>query len=89
MALIIGIIRSFFPFCRPDKKGKGESVRRDGGARPPNYLAHHAKQTPGNLAKEARDTVKSIKALLEEERKSPVTWPAPPSYPGPGFSTPD
>ena len=58
-------------FSRPQQRGKGESVRRDGGSnpKPPSYLSRHAKYTPASLAKEARDTVKSVKALIEEERK--------------------
>lgn len=46
-------------------------MRKDasGSARPPSYLARHAKHNPTTLAKEARDVVKSVKALIEEERK--------------------
>ena len=56
---------------RPQQRGKGESVRRDGGSnpKPPSYLSRHAKYTPASLAKQARETVKSVKALIEEERK--------------------
>lgn len=53
------------------QRGKGESVRRDGGAnpKPPSYMSRHSKYTPASLAKEARETVKSVKSLIEEERK--------------------
>ena len=46
-------------------------MRRDGSSnpKPPAYLSRHAKYTPASLAKEARETVKSVKALIEEERK--------------------
>lgn len=60
---------------RPQQRGKGESVRRDGGSnpKPPSYLSRHAKYTPASLAKQARDTVKSVKALIEEE-PLPFGW---------------
>lgn len=56
-------------------RGKGESVRRDGGAnpKPPSYQSRHSKYTPASLAKEARETVKSVKALIEEE-PLPFGW---------------
>jgi len=59
----------------PPPRGKGESVRRDGGSnpKPPAYLSRHAKYTPASLAKEARETVKSVKALIEEE-PLPFGW---------------
>ena len=63
----------FFPHvvCRPPQRGKGESVRREGSSnpKPPTYLSRHAKFTPASLAKEARETVKSVKTLIEEERE--------------------
>ena len=65
--------KTLFPclVSRPQQRGKGESVRRDGGSnpKPPSYLSRHAKYTPASLAKQARETVKSVKALIEEERK--------------------
>ena len=56
---------------RPPQRGKGESVRREGSSnpKPPTYLSRHAKFTPASLAKEARETVKSVKTLIEEERE--------------------
>lgn len=66
-------IRFFFPHVvsRPPQRGKGESVRREGSSnpKPPTYLSRHAKFTPASLAKEARETVKSVKTLIEEERE--------------------
>ena len=66
-------IRFFFPHAvsRPPQRGKGESVRREGSSnpKPPTYLSRHAKFTPASLAKEARETVKSVKTLIEEERE--------------------
>ena len=63
----------FFPHVvsRPPQRGKGESVRREGSSnpKPPTYLSRHAKFTPASLAKEARETVKSVKTLIEEERE--------------------
>ena len=32
-------------------------------------MSRHSKYTPASLAKEARETVKSVKSLIEEERK--------------------
>ncbi|RMX46979.1 hypothetical protein pdam_00011922 [Pocillopora damicornis] len=57
------------------QRGKGESVRRDGGAnpKPPSYMSRHSKYTPASLAKEARETVKSVKSLIEEE-PLPFGW---------------
>ena len=63
----------FFPHVvsRPPQRSKGESVRREGSSnpKPPTYLSRHAKFTPASLAKEARETVKSVKTLIEEERE--------------------
>lgn len=60
---------------KPPPRGKGETVRREGSTspKPPAYLSRHAKYTPASLAKEARDTVKSVKALIEEE-PLPFGW---------------
>ncbi|XP_044176599.1 syntaxin-binding protein 4-like [Acropora millepora] len=54
---------------KPPPRGKGESVRREGGSnpKPPAYLSRHAKFTPASLAREAREAVRSVKALIEEE----------------------
>jgi len=61
-------------FFRPQQRGRGEPARRDtAGARPPSYLSRHAKHNSSTLAKEARDVVKSVKALIEEERKCSYT----------------
>lgn len=59
----------------PPQRGKGESVRREGSSnpKPPTYLSRHAKFTPASLAKEARETVKSVKTLIEEE-PLPFGW---------------
>ena len=64
-------LASSFVCSRPPPRGKGESVRRDGGSnpKPPAYLSRHAKFTPASLAREAREAVRSVKALIEEERK--------------------
>ena len=67
------MLYSFFlhVVSRPPQRGKGESVRREGSSnpKPPTYLSRHAKFTPASLAKEARETVKSVKTLIEEERE--------------------
>jgi len=60
---------------KPPPRGKGESVRREGDSnpKPPAYLSRHAKFTPASLAREARETVRSVKALIEEE-PLPFGW---------------
>lgn len=60
---------------KPPPRGKGESVRREGGSnpKPPAYLSRHAKFTPASLAREAREAVRSVKALIEEE-PLPFGW---------------
>ncbi|KAK3736396.1 hypothetical protein QZH41_017920 [Actinostola sp. cb2023] len=56
------------------QRGRGEPARRDTvGSKPPSYLARHAKHNSSTLAKEARDVVKSVKALIEEE-PLPFGW---------------
>lgn len=60
---------------KPPPRGKGESVRGEGSSnpKPPAYLSRHAKFTPASLARQARETVKSVKALIEEE-PLPFGW---------------
>jgi syntaxin-binding protein 4 len=52
----------------------GEPLRRgdafSGNPRPPSYLTRQARQTSATLAKEAQETVASVKALVDDERKS-------------------
>ncbi len=36
--------------------------------RPPSYLSQH-RRSPQNVAADARDVVKAVRALIEEERK--------------------
>ena len=61
---------------RPQQRGKRESVRRDGGSnpKPPSYLSRHAKYNPASLVKQARETVKSVKVLIEEEGKQTYSY---------------
>ncbi|XP_048589179.1 uncharacterized protein LOC116604619 isoform X2 [Nematostella vectensis] len=59
----------------PPARGRGEPPKRDksGNIRPPSYLGRHAKINPASLAKEARDTVKTVKTLIEDE-PLPFGW---------------
>ena len=54
--------------------GSGEPLRRgdalSGNPRPPSYLTRRARQTSATLAKEAQETVASVKALVDDERKN-------------------
>ncbi len=40
--------------------------------RPPSYLSQH-RRSPQNVAADARDVVKAVRALIEEERKEKIT----------------
>ena len=59
---------------RGESLRRGEPVRRDTlrdqQPRPPSYLARHAREAQP-LAREAKEIVNSVRALLEDERESP------------------
>ncbi|XP_071951061.1 syntaxin-binding protein 4-like [Antedon mediterranea] len=58
----------------PGARSRGEAPRRgENGYYPPGYLAQHARNGPINLASEARETVKAVKALMESE-PLPYGW---------------
>lgn len=52
-------------------RAKGETARRgqNGSYHPPGYLSRHRKKGPVDLASEAKEVVKAVKALIEVERK--------------------
>ena len=64
----------YYVTCRYHPHGKGISVQRGnavtGNPRPPQYLSKHAKMTCTTLAKEAKDTMLSVRKMLEAECKN-------------------